>query len=244
MKKFWLLLSVLIISTSFLSIFDVAQSQSMSNLAVPEFTVKLVNRFYDVPPTQTTDPYTGKTTTQPGHQVEYQEIEITIKNQNYPLGIMYNVRTKGHFAQQWREEYNINNKQHPPQSEGQYTVLSIPIENNWPDDAQIDFQVEAMSGAFTSDPDPEHSTSGFRPPTVFDGTTSGWSKTQTLTINKNSNETPDQSTDNSGISSDQNPQTGVSLIELSIIASVVTIIAVTVTYLYIKKQPNKKMISK
>jgi hypothetical protein len=117
MKKICLLLSGLLICAGFLSVFSIAQAQSKSNPAVPEFTVKLVNRFYDVPPTQTTDPYTGKTTTQQGCRVEYKEIELTIKNQNYPYGLMYNVRTKGHFEEQWHEEYNIHNKPHPSQSE-------------------------------------------------------------------------------------------------------------------------------
>jgi hypothetical protein len=51
----------------FTSVFNITHAQSKPS--VPEFTVKLVDNSYDVPPTQTTDPYTG-TKTIPGYHVK------------------------------------------------------------------------------------------------------------------------------------------------------------------------------
>jgi len=62
---------------------------SISKPSVPEFTVKLADHSYDVPPhdvppTYGIDQYTGKNVTiQEGYHVENKSIEITIKNQPF-----------------------------------------------------------------------------------------------------------------------------------------------------------------
>lgn len=58
---------MLIFVCMFTSVFNITHAQSKPS--VPEFTVKLVDNSYDVPPTQTTDPYTG-TKTIPGYHVK------------------------------------------------------------------------------------------------------------------------------------------------------------------------------
>jgi len=62
MSKSSLFLVMLIFSCSFLSALDIAQAQFKPT--VPEFTVKCVGNSYNVPPTQTTDPYKGAKTQQ------------------------------------------------------------------------------------------------------------------------------------------------------------------------------------
>ena len=67
----------------------------------------MVDNSYNVPPTQTTDPYTGKTTTTEGYRIEKIDIEIKIKNQKDSM-IEYQVRTKGHYEQEWHVCVPIN----------------------------------------------------------------------------------------------------------------------------------------
>lgn len=153
---------------------------------VPEFTVKLVDRSYDVPPSTTTtiDPYTGKetVTNQPGRRVENKTIEVAIKNQPFSSRLMYNIRIKGHFEQGWRELYCPSDG-YLWQSDSQYTVISLPA--NYPVDAKIDFQVEALNGYISREYDGSNA-GPFSFPWTFTGEKSGWSNTQVLTVEANS----------------------------------------------------------
>jgi hypothetical protein len=230
MKKHSLLLILLLLSCSFISIFNIAQAQSKPS--VPEFTVKFVDRSYDVPSTKNTDPYTGKTTTQPGYHVEEKEIEISIKNQNYPIKLMYNIRTKGHFEEQWNEMFSVGGSMYPYQSDSKYTIITTS-PNNYPDGARVDFQVEAMSGGIS-----QEVYSGLGSFDYFDGVTSGWSKTQTITINKNSNEISAQTPNNSETSSDSNHSTDFTWIQLGSIIVIVAVISVTATFFILRKTFN------
>ncbi|MCJ7763000.1 hypothetical protein MUP38_06065, partial [Candidatus Bathyarchaeota archaeon] len=73
MSKRVALLFIVILTVSSLKVGNFALA-SITKPSVPEFTVKLADHSYDVPPstTATTDPYTGKqtVTTQPGYHVE------------------------------------------------------------------------------------------------------------------------------------------------------------------------------
>jgi len=169
-------------------------SIAQSKPSVPEFTVKLVDKSYDVLPTQSTDPYRG-TVIHPGYHVKKEVIEITIKNQKTSTKILYNIRTKGHFDQEWTERFSHST--YPEQTNSQYTVITfirdsgLPADDKYswyfdiPDSGQVDFQVEAMSGTFSWEDDAISAGlgQGFGGKWVFDGVTSGWSKTQTITIN-------------------------------------------------------------
>ena len=164
--------------------------------SVPEFTVKLVAHPYDVPSTTTTkiDPYTGKETviTTPGYRVENRSIEVVIKNQPFTpytdadgkeINLYYNVRVKGHFGEYWEELYS-RYKDHPSaipvQSSSEFTVLSLSA--NYPDGAQVDFQVEAILGYYYN----ELAGRPIVPLYVLGSVdSSGWSSTQTLTIDWN-----------------------------------------------------------
>jgi hypothetical protein len=140
----------------------------------PEFTLKFVPASYAV---TTTNPYTGTSITQ---QYENNTIELSITNQQYSYSngssfqVYYNVRTKGHFEQDWTELYPTTKL--PPTYEAykhsnyqdyysEYiTATPENPRNNQPSlpqsdsthtvitlpapasNGQVDFQVEAMIG--------------------------------------------------------------------------------------------------
>ena len=160
--------------------------------SVPEFTVELVDRSYDVPTTYSTDPYTGETRTHGGYRVENRTIDITIKNQPFTsyrnendslVGLYYNIRVKGHFEQEWRELYSSPN--HLYRSDSEYTVKSYVLgkSDQWdfPPGGQVDFQVEALLGYNTKISE-GWTYMGESYHLIFTGESSGWSDTQTLAI--------------------------------------------------------------
>ena len=160
--------------------------------SVPEFTVELVAYPYDVAPVTSTkiDQYTGEKTvkTTPGYRVENMSIEITIKNQPFTpyvydgneTNLYYMVRAKGHFGDKWEEltsRSNVSSPSTPVPSSSEYTVLYFPAD--YPDGAEVDFQVEAIAGYHRYWLDARFFRSGF---TLEPVETSGWSSTQTVTI--------------------------------------------------------------
>lgn len=99
------LILIMTISSLSLLIIKPANAQSIPKPSVPDFTVKFIPKSYTV---TTTDPYTGKSTTQ---QNDNSTIQISITNQQYTYSngstfyLYYNIRTKGHFIQNWTELY-------------------------------------------------------------------------------------------------------------------------------------------
>ena len=164
--------------------------------------MKFVDNSYDVPTTYSFDPYTGKEITNQGYHVEKKSIEVKIKNQpfetfkneyNQTVNLYYNIRIKGHFEENWTELYRATYG-FPRQSiDSDYTVFSYTwVEHGETSigtwmitlraGAQADFQVEAMIGQIVDyGPFSEHS-----PREDFEGETSGWSNTQTITIGETS----------------------------------------------------------
>jgi hypothetical protein len=176
---------------------------SIPKPSVPEFNVKLIDSSYIIPATTTTDPYTGQTVTHPSQRIEARTIEIRIKNipftpfeikngsNIYNAQFCYNIRFKGHFEEEWHEAYNPNVNGLLGRDSGIETVFSRQGEyssieglkltaqgmyTTFPPNAQIDFQVEAMIGYI------HHVIAMPFSADVFEGQTSGWSNTQTLTI--------------------------------------------------------------
>jgi hypothetical protein len=201
------LLFIAILTVSSLTVIESALAQSVPKPSVPDFTVKLVAHPYDVPPTTTTtiDQYTGKeiVTTTPGYHVENKSIEITIKNQpftpytdthGYEINLYYNVRSKGHFGDDWDwkelySHYKGSSSANPVQSSSEYTVLSLSAD--YPDDAQVDFQVEAIVGHYYD----ELAGRPILPLYVLSvDQPSGWSSTQTITIGEDQTSTPSPAT--------------------------------------------------
>lgn len=182
--------------------FESVAAQSTSASPVPEFTLRYADYSYDVPDKTTTsiDSYTGKTitTTIPGYHVENKTIEATIKNN---IGASYyNFRYKGHYAEEWSyypfipssNNYSLPDAFSVPYqaSTSSYTVASLPsyFFQSISADGQVDVQVQALFGNFRAVPYghimpiPGGPTYDF----YFEGTTSDWSNTQTVTVGENS----------------------------------------------------------
>ncbi len=238
MRGFGLLFIVLIVSGGFFSL-SLGMVQADSTLpvpTVPEFTLKLVDYSYDTPPTQTTDPYTGETTTHPGYHIENKTIEVTIKNQNYPYPLMYEVRSKGHF-EDWRDYTNPDGGS-VSQSDGKYTVTTLRTEH-LPDGAKVDVRVEALYGHREWDPNGVLGAPGGS--WHFVGVRSGWSPIQTITFNKDSFGTPQQSLGSSEMASNPNYQAGFIWLELCLFVAIVIIIVLAALLILRKStQSNKK----
>jgi hypothetical protein len=95
---------------------------------------------------------------------------------NHTADLYYNLRVKGHFGDDWTP---VGSSSSPPQSNAQldskYTV--IPIKAEYPDEAVLDFQVQALIGFYL----PYGRTAvifGYD----FYGQESDWSNIQTLTM--------------------------------------------------------------
>ena len=82
MHKHVTLILVAILTLSSLTMIRPATSQ-ITKPSVPEFTLQIVTKPYDIPTTYSTNPYTGKTITSPGYHVENMSIIIQIKNQPF-----------------------------------------------------------------------------------------------------------------------------------------------------------------
>ena len=204
--------SLSLMTTKFAS----AQSaQSIPMPSVPQFTLKYADHSYDVSPktttSSTTNPYNGNTTTTTtttqGYHVRNFTIDVTIENQPFTsinidgnsTGLYYNVRIKGHFGEDWMQQYSYTNQYSsiggnvlPYESRSKYTVLSIPA-NDYQAGDQVDFQVQAVIGYSYISYDYSH------PPQVFSGNqfvynSSDWSSTQTVTIPASSNSASPTST--------------------------------------------------
>jgi hypothetical protein len=197
------------------SILLVVNSAPASAQSVPEFTLKLADHSYNVPPstTTTTDPYTGKqtVTTQPGYHVENKTIDITIQNQQFLqpndlTDLYYNIRVKGHFGENWTDLYYISNNTAqnslPRQSASENTVVSVP--QDYPAGGEI------FSSSF-----------GF-----WSWETSGWSDTQTLTIPADTLiPSPDEETQ----------QIGLLLFILGLVITAIVVLSSVSLVLYFKK---------
>jgi hypothetical protein len=199
--KYFTLCLVVILAVSSLIMIKPSNAQSIPKPSVPEFDVNIVTYPYDVPTTHSIDPYTGQDITHQGYHVENRSIQIRIKNLSFTtfnhsgwiVDFYYNVRVKGHYAQNWTELYNpiVNPELY---SVGlAYTVFNFPEEysdtegmhfdiGTFPAGGQVDFQVEAMWGYVHRGYNPNAPDQLSMFPWVFDGETSGWSNTQTITI--------------------------------------------------------------
>jgi hypothetical protein len=194
-----------------LAVSSVQAQTSIPKPAVPTFTAALVDRSYDVLATTLIDQYTGQTINHPAHRVENYTVDITIKNQPYTSTVLqegtaqwntsfvYNIRIKGHFAQDWIPMYFAG--EGPKMSNSDYTIITYPLSSlplqhdqgytldspdsslstntiyGFPRGSQLDFQVEALSGYWTRTIEVNSMH--------FESVESGWSNTQTVTIPDN-----------------------------------------------------------
>ncbi len=206
MEKNYAITIIIALMASSLIIAQSVNAQSITKPSTPEFTLKYVDRSYDVAPVTTakTDPYTGEktTTTTPGYHVGMKTIEATIKN---PSGVSYyNFRWKGHFEDGWHYEpfnpnaslpYFLSDSFSVPYqaSTSTYTVTDLRLyyELQSITKGEIDVQVQSLYGTFRAEPyvhviDVGGPTYDF----YFEGTASDWSSTQTIEIGQDASPIP------------------------------------------------------
>ncbi len=189
--------------------------------SVPQFSLKIVQKSYDVPPTYTLNPYTGKQVIEDwGYHVQNKSIQITITNQKFTPSdgnsLMYNIRWKGHYSESGDWSYlagDIDDADYATDyiyaSGSDFTVVygsltskDIVADSDFflytgSQDGEVDVQVQALIGQSTRVLCAPDMLMG---PTVrydFTGQSSSWSSTQTIDINKNtvqSNPTPSENT--------------------------------------------------
>ncbi|MCL2642569.1 MAG: hypothetical protein FWD52_03530 [Candidatus Bathyarchaeota archaeon] len=188
----FLALSLIVLTLSGFIVFSIdsvnvyAAPKPAPKPSVPQFTVKLVDNSYDVPPSTTTDPYTGVTTTEPGYHVNQRDIEVTIKKQpftiygeeGYIFRLRYYVEVKGHFGDEWTAYYDyvahLNSD----------TVVTRSA-NDYAAGSQLDFRVKAIIRGTM-----EEGPFNMIAPAV--DSESGWSKVQTITISSKPSSAPTQ----------------------------------------------------
>jgi len=196
MSKLAVLMLFTLLILSSLVVVGSVFAESIPTPSIPEFTIKIVSAPYDVAPSNTTtiDPYTGEetVTTQPGYHVENITTQIWIKNQpftpyeiqendvNWTINLFYNIRLKGHFSQEWGyyRLYNGSTDGNLRQEYGsEFTV--VLIDSYLPSEGKVDFQIEALIGyeqGIVTVPGVPGTNR------IITGESSGWSETQTLTI--------------------------------------------------------------
>lgn len=220
MPKMGGFLIILILILSSLIIIN-SSSSAITKPSVPEFTLRFVDNSYDVPTTHTLDPYIGQEITNQGYHVENKSIEVKIENQPFEpfynengqaINLYYNIRIKGHFEQNWTELYRPVYGFPKQSTDSNYTVFSytwaehgetqlgtwsLPLHAG----SQVDFQAQAMLG-YVADAGPFSDNS---PREYFEGETSDWSNTQTLTITETAPTTTPSTSQSSSTPQGTNP---------------------------------------
>jgi hypothetical protein len=174
-----------------------AFAQSIPQPSVPKFTLEYTDGSYDVPTTQTTDPYTGQIITHQGYHVNLTVFEMIIQNQLNPINdLYYNIQVKGHYTNEWIMFFDFSEGLPLQDSSSQQTIIkmgtldqdgltlqgahkTIPI----PTGGKEDIQVQALIGNIG------RNASAPLAPWTFYGTESDWSSTQTITVPSVSNST-------------------------------------------------------
>jgi hypothetical protein len=195
MSKTFAIFLILIIAMSCLTLLIVKPviAQTIPKPATPQFSIQYVDYSYDIPATNSTDPYTGQQILHPSQHIVDIRIEGKIKNQPFTpyslpppngsisgnVGFYYNVRYKGHFGNDWTEIYGYHNVDFISQNySSEYTNFTIYWQE-FPEGSQIDYQVKAMIG-FEG-----RTYIGPYPQPIIIGEESDWSNTLTLFFTKN-----------------------------------------------------------
>ncbi len=175
---------------------NACSAASVTKPSIPQFTLAFVDASYDVPTTYSTDPYTGATVTHPGYHVQNRTVVVSVKNQPFAkyeangqiIDLYLNIRVKGHYTQDWINIYSPS-RGFLTQSNSEYTKIAYALDDNtfpfWDNFGQsgiIDFQVEALIGSVHRIINGSATDILQMAPWVFEGETSGWSNTQTITI--------------------------------------------------------------
>ncbi len=194
-------LTLILVASSMLWV-ETTNAQTTPTPSVPTFNLVFIDHSYDLPGRTVDDGYIGPHYV-PAHHDRNGTIEITVANQpftqyvdanNHTIALYFHFRCKGHLDSTWI--VTPDSGQYLETSNSEYTVHSYWINEEWvgdhsgrvpniPQDGKIDFQVEAFIGysdtictSIARRPDDYH--------TYFVGQTSGWSTTQTISLNDGS----------------------------------------------------------
>jgi hypothetical protein len=167
-SKSFSLLFVVIFSVSSLILVEYASAQPTPKPPVPEFTLKYVDRSYEVPLTTTssTRPYTNKTTVipVPGYYVDNKTVDALIKND---IGVSYfNFRYKPHYGDKWsyypfspdnthyifHSALDLSSLVYTALSSDYATVSLTFLPEPISEDGKIDVQVQALFGDYNKQP--------------------------------------------------------------------------------------------
>lgn len=239
---------VVIFAVSSMLIVLPTNAQSIPKPSVPQFTLSLVGPAYVVPTTYHLDQSTGQIVADIGYTNQYSAVVITIKNQPYDNtygSLYYNVRIKNH---EWNDSwlYPLDNlfrmfQTYPTQStDSDYTNITLTIQSNsLLVGVKNDIQVEAMLGNIGRHQEYSDTGQYLGAPYVFNGQTSDWSSTQTISIPANvpldstsPNPTiPETSTPTSPTSTNGNSSEGIDSIPLTTFVLVVVIFVLIIAVL-------------
>ncbi|MCW3983280.1 MAG: hypothetical protein NWE96_04715 [Candidatus Bathyarchaeota archaeon] len=171
-------------------------SASIPKPSVPQFTVKLIDSSYYIPASTSVDPYTGAEITNQGYHVVNRTIELSIKNKPFTayesdgqiINYYLNIRTKGNYDKDWIIIYSPS-KGYLTQSNSDYTTVVYSLDDNeypfWDNikgEGTIDFQVQALIGSVHRVYNGSAAEIMDTAPWIFEGETSDWSSTQTITV--------------------------------------------------------------
>jgi len=180
-NRFLVLSLVFLVLSTCTSIISTS-AQAVSKPAVPQFTLGFNDSSFDVPPSTTTNIYTGETITEPGYHVENMGITVTIKNQALlepyidtdvkKYRLFYYVQVKGHFGGEWKDFA----KPFFP-SDSEYTVIG-GWDSEYKNGGQLDFRVQAIIGLRDTSIVPIFVTEPYYTFVVE----SDWSEVQTITL--------------------------------------------------------------
>lgn len=203
MRKLLTSILAFLLTASILLMAESAVAESIPKPSIPEFTLKYANHPYYKEASNETDLYIGQITINPGKWVDNKTIDVSIKNQQFnnpKYHLFYNVRFKLHLRQNWDEhaptlwywnakgdnlaQYITNA---PAQSETEFTQLSFWAQS-YPDNSTIDCQIQVLVGydstRFVPNIGFAPQLGGHTEPAIAFFSSTNWSPTQTITINK------------------------------------------------------------
>jgi hypothetical protein len=203
-----LLITVLVLSSLLMG--GCASAQSILKPTVPEFTLKIIDSPYYVPPKYSTpDPYTGETALiDNGYWAQNGTVMLTIKNQllasnndgnGHVLSLFYTIERKGHFEAIWSAyppSIYARHKQYLPASNSEFTIANVFYGKagsigdmrlgEITGGGEVDFRVRAFIGYTTTLEGQALGLAGVpREPYYYEnytGQESDWSDIQTLRI--------------------------------------------------------------
>jgi hypothetical protein len=247
MNRVFALVLVVILACSCMFMVGSASAQTIPKPSVPEFTLSLVGPAYVVPTTYHLDETTGQIVADVGYTNEYSAVVLTVKNQPYDSTygtLYYNVRLKNHEVNDsWIYPLDIIFRMfqtYPTQSvDSDYTNITLTIQSNSLLVGVLnDIQVEAMLGNIGRHQEYSDTGQYLGAPYVFNGQTSDWSTTQTVSIPNNvpldSNSTSPSPTESKPTLPPDTVSADLSL-DLALVAVGVLVVAVVFLLLYVSQ---------